>query len=215
MVGGFGEFKLTGLNGLREAAGDEGGGVARVQVANRAETGQAGGVDLTLDDGGIGLGAGIRQAIAGGEAVTEEHDDARFRCARDRGREGEQREHEPDRVQPDRMTDEARRQDIAFEKLTDADVTAIEAIDGVDPDRDEAAKGMIEGQLQGHSVLFPADLEATVVEEGVDVIALGGGLPILVGTDKIGGLGVSGAPVQEADEKCATAGLAAVASALK
>ena len=49
----------------------------------------------------------------------------------------------------------------------------------------------------------------------VDVIALGGGLPILVGTDKIGGLGVSGAPVQEADEKCATAGLAAVASALK
>ena len=49
----------------------------------------------------------------------------------------------------------------------------------------------------------------------VDVIALGGGLPILVGTERIGGLGVSGAPVQEADEKCATAGLAAVASALK
>lgn len=49
----------------------------------------------------------------------------------------------------------------------------------------------------------------------VDVIALGGGLPILVGNEKIGGIGVSGAPVQEADEKCATAGLAAVAAALK
>ena len=48
-----------------------------------------------------------------------------------------------------------------------------------------------------------------------DVIPLGGGLPLLIGAEKIGGLGISGAPTQEADEKCAQAGLAAVASYLK
>ena len=48
-----------------------------------------------------------------------------------------------------------------------------------------------------------------------DIIPLGGGLPIAIGNEKIGGVGLSGAPTQEADEKCATAGLAAVASSLK
>jgi uncharacterized protein GlcG (DUF336 family) len=48
----------------------------------------------------------------------------------------------------------------------------------------------------------------------VDVVPLGGGLPIRVGNELIGGLGLS-APTQEADDKCATAGLAAAASALK
>ena len=48
-----------------------------------------------------------------------------------------------------------------------------------------------------------------------DVIPLGGGLPILIGTERIGGIGVSGAPAQEADEKCAQAGLAAAAGSLK
>ena len=48
-----------------------------------------------------------------------------------------------------------------------------------------------------------------------DVIPLGGGLPILIGTERIGGIGVSGAPAQEADEKCAQAGLAAAAASLK
>ena len=47
------------------------------------------------------------------------------------------------------------------------------------------------------------------------VIPLGGGVPIMIGTEKIGGLGLSGAPSQEADEKCAKAGLAAAASSLK
>ena len=49
----------------------------------------------------------------------------------------------------------------------------------------------------------------------VDIIPLGGGLPINVGNDTIGALGISGSPTQEADEKCATAGIAAAASALK
>lgn len=49
----------------------------------------------------------------------------------------------------------------------------------------------------------------------VDVIPLGGGLPIRVGTEVIGAIGLSGAPTQEQDEKCAQAGLAAVAGMLK
>jgi uncharacterized protein GlcG (DUF336 family) len=48
-----------------------------------------------------------------------------------------------------------------------------------------------------------------------DVIPLGGGLPINVGNDTIGAVGVSGAPGQEKDEACARAGLAKVADQLK
>ena len=48
-----------------------------------------------------------------------------------------------------------------------------------------------------------------------EVVPLGGGLPILVGTERIGGLGLSCAPDQAADEKCAKAGLAAAAASLK
>src|SRR5687767_1471889 len=48
-----------------------------------------------------------------------------------------------------------------------------------------------------------------------EVVPLGGGLPIVAGSERIGGLGLSGAPDQAADEKCARAGLAAAASSLK
>jgi uncharacterized protein GlcG (DUF336 family) len=48
-----------------------------------------------------------------------------------------------------------------------------------------------------------------------EVVPLGGGLPIIIGTERIGGLGLSGAPDQAADEKCARAGLAAAAAYLK
>jgi uncharacterized protein GlcG (DUF336 family) len=48
-----------------------------------------------------------------------------------------------------------------------------------------------------------------------DIIPLGGGVPINVGTDTIGALGISGSPTQEADEKCANAALASVAGSLK
>jgi len=48
-----------------------------------------------------------------------------------------------------------------------------------------------------------------------DVIALGGGLPINVGEETIGAIGVSGAPGQEKDEACAAAGIAKVADQLK
>jgi uncharacterized protein GlcG (DUF336 family) len=47
-----------------------------------------------------------------------------------------------------------------------------------------------------------------------DILALGGGVPIQVGTDTIGGVGSSGSS-QETDEGCAKAGLAKVADLLK
>jgi len=51
--------------------------------------------------------------------------------------------------------------------------------------------------------------------ELTSIIPLGGGLPIVAGTDRIGGLGLSGAPTQEDDDKCAKAALDAVAAQLK
>jgi uncharacterized protein GlcG (DUF336 family) len=47
------------------------------------------------------------------------------------------------------------------------------------------------------------------------VFALAGGVPIKVGNDVLGGIGVGGAPGGEKDEACATAGLAKVADELK
>lgn len=47
-----------------------------------------------------------------------------------------------------------------------------------------------------------------------DILALGGGLPIQVGTEVIGGVGSSGSS-QETDESCAKAGLAKVADQLR
>ena len=48
-----------------------------------------------------------------------------------------------------------------------------------------------------------------------DVIPLGGGLPIMVGNETIGAVGVSGAPGQDKDEACARAGLAKVVDQLR
>jgi len=49
-----------------------------------------------------------------------------------------------------------------------------------------------------------------------DVIPLGGGVPIKVGEDTIGGVGLSGAPKgQPQEEACAKAGIAKVADQLK
>jgi uncharacterized protein GlcG (DUF336 family) len=48
-----------------------------------------------------------------------------------------------------------------------------------------------------------------------NVVGVGGGVPIKVGNETVGGVGVSGAPGGEKDEVCANAGLAKVADALK
>src|SRR5262245_37734730 len=50
--------------------------------------------------------------------------------------------------------------------------------------------------------------------ELTDILALGGGVPILVGNDVIGGVGSSGSS-QEMDDACAKAGIARVADLLK
>ena len=49
----------------------------------------------------------------------------------------------------------------------------------------------------------------------VEVIPLGGGLPINFGDETIGAIGVSGAPGQDKDEACAKAGIAKAANLLK
>jgi uncharacterized protein GlcG (DUF336 family) len=49
-----------------------------------------------------------------------------------------------------------------------------------------------------------------------DVIPLGGGVPIKVGEDTIGAVGLSGAPGgQDKEEACAKAGIAKVADQLR
>jgi uncharacterized protein GlcG (DUF336 family) len=57
------------------------------------------------------------------------------------------------------------------------------------------------------------DLEGQ--RELVDIIPLGGGLPVMIGNERIGGLGLSGAPTQEADDKCAAQALKGAAAMLK
>ena len=46
-------------------------------------------------------------------------------------------------------------------------------------------------------------------------MALGGGVPIEAGGSILGGIGVSGAPSAEADDKCAKAGIDAIKDALE
>jgi uncharacterized protein GlcG (DUF336 family) len=48
-----------------------------------------------------------------------------------------------------------------------------------------------------------------------NVVGVGGGVPIRVGNEVIGAVGVSGAPGGEKDEVCANAGIAKVEAALK
>jgi uncharacterized protein GlcG (DUF336 family) len=48
-----------------------------------------------------------------------------------------------------------------------------------------------------------------------NVVAVGGGVPIKVGNEVIGAVGVSGAPGGEKDEVCANAGIAKVAGSLQ
>ena len=60
-----------------------------------------------------------------------------------------------------------------------------------------------------------ADPANAYLKQIPNVVGVGGGVPIKVGNETIGGVGVSGAPGGEKDEVCANAGLAKVADALK
>src|SRR5437867_7077480 len=59
-----------------------------------------------------------------------------------------------------------------------------------------------------------ADPTYAAQRDVADILALGGGVPIQVGTDTIGGVGSSGSN-QEQDDACARAGIAKVADLLK
>ena len=59
-----------------------------------------------------------------------------------------------------------------------------------------------------------ADPSLAAQRDVADILALGGGVPIQVGTDTIGGVGSSGSS-QEMDDACAKAGIAKVADLLK
>jgi uncharacterized protein GlcG (DUF336 family) len=48
-----------------------------------------------------------------------------------------------------------------------------------------------------------------------DILMLGGGLPIEIGGDVLGGIGVGGAPGAHLDDACAQAGLDAIGAAPK
>ena len=57
--------------------------------------------------------------------------------------------------------------------------------------------------------------ERAYLKQIPNVVAVGGGVPIKIGREIIGAVGVSGAPGGELDEVCANAGIATVAESLK
>ena len=60
-----------------------------------------------------------------------------------------------------------------------------------------------------------ANPAAAGLKDLTGVFALAGGVPIKIGNDVLGGVGVGGAPGGDKDEACASAGLAKVADQLK
>jgi uncharacterized protein GlcG (DUF336 family) len=71
------------------------------------------------------------------------------------------------------------------------------------------------GQTSLEFMKVIADPANAYLRQIPNVVGVGGGVPIKVGNEIIGGVGVSGAPGGEKDEVCANAGLAKVADALK
>ena len=57
--------------------------------------------------------------------------------------------------------------------------------------------------------------EGALLRQIPGVVAIGGGVPIKIGDEIIGAVGVSGAPGGEKDEVCARAGIAKVADSLR
>jgi uncharacterized protein GlcG (DUF336 family) len=71
------------------------------------------------------------------------------------------------------------------------------------------------GQTSLEFMKLTSDPASAYLRQIPNVVAVGGGVPIKVGNEIIGGVGVSGAPGGEKDEVCANAGLAKVEAALK
>ena len=71
------------------------------------------------------------------------------------------------------------------------------------------------GQTSLEFMKVIADPANAYLRQIPNVVGVGGGVPIKVGNEIIGGVGVSGAPGGEKDEVCANAGIAKVEAALK
>jgi uncharacterized protein GlcG (DUF336 family) len=71
------------------------------------------------------------------------------------------------------------------------------------------------GRTSAEFAALTTNQPAAGLKDLTGVFALAGGVPIKVGNDVIGGIGVGGAPGGEKDEACASAGLAKVADQLK
>ena len=77
------------------------------------------------------------------------------------------------------------------------------------------SKEVVEGWSKKTSEPVPLQ-EGTMPNPPIEgTIDMGGGIPILVGTEVIGAIAVSGAPGWDMDEACSKAGLAKVADKLK
>jgi uncharacterized protein GlcG (DUF336 family) len=71
------------------------------------------------------------------------------------------------------------------------------------------------GQTSLEFMKVTSDPNNAYLKQIPNTVAVGGGVPIKVGNEVIGAVGVSGAPGGEKDEVCANAGIAKVADALK
>jgi uncharacterized protein GlcG (DUF336 family) len=71
------------------------------------------------------------------------------------------------------------------------------------------------GMTSAAFATLTANPAAAGLKDLTGVFTLAGGVPIKVGNDVLGGIGVGGAPGGEKDEACASAGLAKVADQLK
>src|SRR5262249_4631295 len=74
-----------------------------------------------------------------------------------------------------------------------------------------AMRRMSSGEL-AKQVAAPGAFNPTLYDR--QLVAVGGGVPIKVGDEIIGGIGVGGAPTGEKDEACANAGLAKISDRL-
>jgi len=71
------------------------------------------------------------------------------------------------------------------------------------------------GMTSAAFATLTANPGAAGLKDLTGVFALAGGVPIKIGNDVLGGIGVGGAPGGEKDEACASAGLQQVADQLK
>ena len=85
----------------------------------------------------------------------------------------------------------------------------------LDSSRRKAFTSATFGITSGEFATRTATPAASGLKDLPGVFALAGGVPIKVGNEVIGGIGVGGAPGGEKDEACANAGLAKVADQLR